>query len=703
MVTGYTMGRLYPIKRNRNIGIMAHIDAGKTTLTERMLYYTGRKHKIGEVHEGEAEMDWMEQEKERGITITSASTTFYWNDHRINIIDTPGHVDFTVEVERSLRVLDGAVAVFCAVAGVEPQSETVWIQANKYGIPRIIFVNKMDRKGADFENVLHMIDKKLGARAVPLQIPYGAEEHFRGIIDLIRMKAFVWNEEDMGASFDQREIPREMAESAGMWRERLVESLCDYDDELMETYLAGRQPEEQKIKTVIRQATIQNKMFPVCVGSAFKNKGVQKLLDAVVDFLPSPVDVPPVEGMLLTTGEKVLRKADDEEPFSALVFKIMTDPYVGKLAFFRVYSGKVAVGDTVYNSGKDRKERIGRVVQMHANKKKDRKDVFAGDIAAALGLKTVTTGDTLCNLHDPVILEEMDFPEPVISIAIEPKSNSDQDKLSTALSKLSEEDPTFRVRSDEETGQTIISGMGELHLEIIVDRLLREYNIQALVGEPDVAYRETIRNICEVEGKHIKQSGGHGQYGHVVVRFEPLDPGAGFVFENRIVGGSVPREYIPAVEKGLRDASETGILAGYPLIDFKVTLVDGSYHEVDSSEISFKIAAMNALREGAKKADVFLLEPVMTVEVITLEEYMGEIIKDLSSRRAKIVGMEDRQHGKLVVAKCPLKDMFGYATSLRSCSQGRANYSMQFSHYAEVPSSIAEEIISGKRRKYSFA
>ncbi len=693
------MGRMYPIEKNRNIGIMAHIDAGKTTLTERMLYYTGKKHKIGEVHDGQAEMDWMEQEKERGITITSASTTFYWRDHRVNIIDTPGHVDFTVEVERSLRVLDGAVVVFCAVAGVEPQSETVWMQANKYGVPRIIFINKMDRKGADYKNVLHMIDKRLGARAVPLQIPYGKEENFLGIIDLIRMKAVVWNEEDLGQTYKEVDIPEELLEEASNYRENLFEVLSDYDDEIMELYLEGKDIPEKKIKKVIRQATIKNEIFPVLMGSAFKNKGVQKLLDAVVDYLPSPVDIPPVEGISVKTGEKIVRKADDNEPFSALVFKIMTDPFVGKLAFFRVYSGHIKVGDTVYNSGKDRKERIGRLVQMHANKKQDRKEVYAGDIVAAIGLKSVSTGDTLSDLKDPVVLEEMDFPEPVISVAIEPKSNSDQDKLSVALTKLAEEDPTFKIRTDEETGQTIISGMGELHLEIIVDRLVREFKVDASIGEPEVAYRETITTVAEVEGKHIKQTGGHGQYGHVVMKFEPLDPGAGIVFENKVVGGHIPKEYIPAIEAGIKEAADTGVLAGYPVIDFKAILLDGSYHEVDSSELAFKIAAMNAFRDGIKKAKPILLEPIMAVEVVTPEEYLGEIIKDLSSRRGKVLGFEDRQHGKIVIAECPLKEMFGYATQLRSHSQGRANFSMKFSHYSEVPESIQEEIILGIKKR----
>ena len=695
MVTGSEMSRLYDIEKNRNIGIMAHIDAGKTTITERMLFYTGRKHKIGEVHDGKAEMDWMEQEKERGITITSASTTFYWNDHRINLIDTPGHVDFTVEVERSLRVLDGAVIVFCAVAGVEPQSETVWIQANKYKVPRLVYVNKMDRKGADFDNVINMIRKRLGAKAVPVQIPYGKEENFQGIVDLIKMKAYVWSEGDYGTTFEEIDIPEELKNKAVLLRESLIENLCDLYDDLLEDYLAGNYISEDRIKPLLRKAIIANKVIPVFAGSAFKNKGVQKLLDAVVDYLPSPVDIPPVEGMLINTGERTLQKADDNEPFLALVFKIMTDPYVGKLAFFRVYSGKVEVGNWVYNSGKDRRERIGRIVQMHANKKQDRKSVYSGDIVAAIGLKTVTTGDTLCGIQNPITLEEIDFPEPVISIAIEPRSNKDQDRLSTSLSKLSDEDPTFKVRTDEETGQTIISGMGELHLEIIVDRLLREHKVEATVGEPGVAYRETIRRAAKVEGKHIKQSGGHGQYGHVVINFEPLDPGAGFVFENKVIGGRVPREYIPAIESGLRDASDNGVLAGYPLIDFKATLLDGSYHEVDSSELAYKIAAMNAFRSGVKKADPVLLEPIMAVDVITPEEYMGEIIKDLSSRRAKVVGMEDRQHGKLIVVECPLRGMFGYATSLRSYSQGRANYSMKFSHYAEVPRTIADEIILG--------
>jgi len=696
------MARLYPIERNRNIGIMAHIDAGKTTLTERMLYYTGQKHKMGEVHAGEAEMDWMEQEKERGITITSASTTFYWKDHRVNIIDTPGHVDFTAEVERSLRVLDGGIVLFCAVAGVEPQSETVWMQANRYRVPRLIFVNKMDRKGADFEHVLEMIHKRLGARAVPIQLPYGKEEDFRGVVDLVRMKAYLWNEGDLGSFVEEVDIPGELLDRARSAREHLIELLADCDEAFLEDYLANHDVSEESIKRVLRKATVENKLFPVLAGSAFKNKGVQKLLDAVVDYLPSPVDIPPTQGILLSTGDRVLRKADDEEPFSALVFKIMIDPYVGKLAFFRVYSGKVSAGDTVFNSGKDRKERIGRIVQMHANKKQDRKDVYAGDIVAAIGLKRVTTGDTLCDIHNPVVLEEMDFPEPVISIAIEPRSNSDQDKLSIALSKLSDEDPTFKVRNDAETGQTIISGMGELHLEIIVDRLLREHKVEAVIGEPEVAYRETIRRSAQVEGKHIKQSGGHGQYGHVIMSFEPLDPGAGVVFENKVVGGRVPREYIPAVKDGIEDAAENGVLAGYPCIDFKATLLDGSSHEVDSSELAFRLAAMNAYREGIRKAEPVLLEPIMEIQIVTPEDYMGEIIKDLSSRRAKILGLEDRQHGKLLIAECPLKELFGYATRLRSYSQGRANYSMEFARYENVPQSIADDIVRGVTRKYSY-
>jgi len=696
------MARLYPIERNRNIGIMAHIDAGKTTLTERMLYYTGQKHKMGEVHAGEAEMDWMEQEKERGITITSASTTFYWKDHRVNIIDTPGHVDFTAEVERSLRVLDGGIVLFCAVAGVEPQSETVWMQANRYRVPRLIFVNKMDRKGADFEHVLEMIHKRLGARAVPIQLPYGKEEDFRGVVDLVRMKAYLWNEGDLGSFVEEVDIPGELLDRARSAREHLIELLADCDEAFLDDYLANHDVSEERIKRVLRKATVENKLFPVLAGSAFKNKGVQKLLDAVVDYLPSPVDIPPTQGILLSTGDRVLRKADDEEPFSALVFKIMIDPYVGKLAFFRVYSGKVSAGDTVFNSGKDRKERIGRIVQMHANKKQDRKDVYAGDIVAAIGLKTVTTGDTLCDIHNPVVLEEMDFPEPVISIAIEPRSNSDQDKLSIALSKLSDEDPTFKVRNDAETGQTIISGMGELHLEIIVDRLLREHKVEAVIGEPEVAYRETIRRSAQVEGKHIKQSGGHGQYGHVIMSFEPLDPGAGVVFENKVVGGRVPREYIPAVKEGIEDAAENGVLAGYPCIDFKATLLDGSSHEVDSSELAFRLAAMNAYREGIRKAEPVLLEPIMEIQIVTPEDYMGEIIKDLSSRRAKILGLEDRQHGKLLIAECPLKELFGYATRLRSYSQGRANYSMEFARYENVPQSIADDIVRGVTRKYSY-
>jgi elongation factor G len=695
--------RELPINKYRNIGIMAHIDAGKTTLTERMLFYTGRKHRIGDVDDGTTEMDWMEQEKERGITITSASTTFYWMGHQVNLIDTPGHVDFTAEVERSLRILDGAITVFCAVAGVESQSETVWIQANKYRVPRLVFVNKMDRQGADFENVIKMIDKRLGARALPLQVPYGIEEGFHGVIDLLTMRVTVWNEDDFGLTFREIDIPNEYRGIVKRHREKLVESLCDFDDELMEDYLTGREPGLEKLKAVIRKATIENKFFPVFCGAASKNKGVQKLLDAVIDYLPSPVDVPPAQGMLLKTGEEVFRKASDDEPFSALVFKIMSDPYVGKLAFFRVYSGSVMVGDTVYNSGKDRKERIGRIVRMHANKKEDVKEVYAGDIAAAIGLKTVTTGDTLCDLDDPVVLEEMDFPQPVVSIAIEPKTNSDQDKLGSALARLSEEDPTFRVKTDEETGQTIISGMGELHLEIIVDRMMREFGVEAIAGQPEVAYRETIRESVRVEGKHIKQTGGHGQYGHVVMEFEPLDPGAGFVFENRVIGGRIPKEYIPAVEEGIIAASENGVLAGYPMVDFKAVLLDGSYHEVDSSELAFKFAGMNAFRQGMIKASPVLLEPVMFVDVFTPEEYLGDVIKDLSMRRGKIIGIDDRQKAKLVWAQCPLKELFGYATALRSLSKGRANYSMKLSHYAEVPVSIAREILSTSGKKYAFS
>jgi elongation factor G len=691
------------VEHYRNIGIMAHIDAGKTTLTERMLFYTGKKHKIGEVHHGDAEMDWMEQEKERGITITSAATTFRWRQNRINIIDTPGHVDFTAEVERSLRVLDGSIAVFCAVAGVEPQSETVWLQANRYRVPRIIFVNKMDRQGADFERVLHMIHKRLGARAVAVQIPYGRESGFRGIVDLMTMKAAVWNEADMGSTFEEVEIPGELRAGAAAYREKLIETLCDFDDGLMEQYLAGHEPELDSLRSVLRRATIEGSLFPVLCGSAFKNKGVQKLLDAVVDYFPSPLDTPPVEGQDLRTGETVLRRVNPDEPLSALIFKIMTDPYVGKLAFFRVYSGKVRAGETVYNAGRDRKERVGRLVQMHANKKEDVEEVCAGDIAAALGLRNATTGDTLCDIHDPIILEKMEFPEPVISIAIEPRSNSDQDRLGVALHKLSEEDPTFKVRADEETGQTIVSGMGELHLEIIIDRLLREFSVAALVGQPEVAYRETIRSGTEIEGKHIKQTGGHGQYGHVVLSLETLDPGTGFVFENRVVGGAVPREYVPAIERGIRDAAENGVVAGYPVIDFKATLLDGSHHEVDSSEMAFKIAAMNAFREGMRRANPVLLEPIMSVEVFTPEEYMGEIIKDLSARRGRIVSMEDRHQGKVISASCPLEEMFGYATSLRSASQGRANYSMTFSHYAQVPAGVTKRIMSGVKRGFSIA
>ncbi|MDI3280965.1 MAG: elongation factor G [Bacillota bacterium] len=689
------MGRAYPLERTRNIGIMAHIDAGKTTTTERILFYTGKVHKIGEVHEGTATMDWMVQEQERGITITAAATTCFWRDHRINIIDTPGHVDFTVEVERSLRVLDGAVAVFCAVGGVEPQSETVWRQADRYGVPRIAYVNKMDRVGADFFRCVREIKEKLGATPVPIQLPIGVEDAFRGIVDLIEEKAYYYLD-DLGTRIEKSEIPAELKEEVERWRLEMVERIVEHDEGLMEQYLEGKPIAAEELRRVLRQATVQAKLVPVLCGSSFKNKGVQLLLDAIVDYLPSPLDLPPVRGENPLTGEEELREVSDEAPFAALAFKIMSDPYVGKLAFFRVYSGTLKAGSYIYNSTKGKKERIGRLLRMHANHREEITEVSAGDIAAAVGLKDTTTGDTLCTEDRPILLEAMRFPEPVISVAIEPKTKADQDKLGLSLQRLAEEDPTFKVKTDEETGQTIISGMGELHLEIIVDRLLREFKVEANVGRPQVSYRETIREEAKAEGKFIRQTGGRGQYGHVWLVLEPLPPGSGFLFENKIVGGVVPKEYIPAVEAGVKEAMLNGVLAGYPVIDVKVSLVDGSYHEVDSSEMAFKVAASMGFREAMRKAKPVLLEPVMKVEVVTPEAFMGDVIGDLNGRRGHIEGMETRAGAHVIRARVPLAEMFGYVNDLRSMTQGRATYVMHFSHYAEVPAQIAEEIIAKK-------
>ena len=672
---------------------MAHIDAGKTTTTERILYYTGRTHKIGEVHEGTATMDWMVQEQERGITITSAATTAFWGDHRVNIIDTPGHVDFTVEVERSLRVLDGAVGVFCAVGGVEPQSETVWRQADKYGVPRIAFVNKMDRIGANFMSVVNQIRQKLGKNAVPLQLPIGAEDQFRGVIDLVQMKALVFRDESLGAKYDVEEIPAELRADAEHYREKLVESIAEQHDELLEKYLAGETLEIGELKNALREATIAQKITPVMCGSAFKNKGVQPLLDSVVDYLPSPVDIPPVKGVNPDDESFIERKADDKEPFSALVFKIMTDPFVGQLAFFRVYSGHVESGTAVLNTTKGNTERIGRLLQMHANKREEIKEVWAGDIGAAVGLRNVTTGDTICDRTNPIALETMTFPEPVIAVAIEPKTKADQEKMGVALAKLMQEDPTFKVHTDIETNQTIIRGMGELHLEIIVDRMMREFNVQANVGKPQVAYREAITRKSEAEGRFIRQSGGKGQYGHVKMRFEPLAEG-GFEFVNEIVGGSVPREFIKPTEQGIKEAMEKGIIAGYPMTGIRAILYDGSYHDVDSSEMAFKIAGSMAYQEGAKKAGPILLEPIMDVEVVTPEDYAGDVMGDLSRRRGKIQQMDERGGAKVIRAHVPLSEMFGYATQVRSMSQGRASYTMQFSAYEPAPKSVAEEVIA---------
>ena len=694
------MPRKTPIDRYRNIGIMAHIDAGKTTTTERILFYTGVSHKIGEVHDGNATMDWMEQEQERGITITSAATTCFWSgmdqqfdEHRINIIDTPGHVDFTIEVERSLRVLDGAVAVFCAVGGVEPQSETVWRQATRYKVPRMAFINKMDRAGANFTRVVEQIRKRLGANPVPIQLPIGAEENFEGVIDLIRMKAIRWNTDDMGMTYDATEIPAEYAEAAAAAREHLVESVAECSEALTEKYLNGETLSEEDIRQGLRAGTLANEIVCVQCGSAFKNKGVQALLDNIIYFMPAPQDVPAIVGHLEDESE-AKRLSRDDEPFSALAFKIMTDPYVGSLTFFRVYSGVVKSGDAVFNPVKSKKERFGRILQMHANSRDEIKEVRAGDIAAAVGLKDVTTGDTLCAVDEPITLERMDFPDPVISVAVEPKTKSDQEKMGIALSRLAQEDPSFRVSSDEESGQTIISGMGELHLEIIVDRMRREFNVEANVGKPQVAYRESLKKAIDAEGKFVRQSGGRGQYGHVKLRMMPLDRGDGYQFENKIVGGVVPKEYIPAVDKGIQEQMMSGILAGYPVVDVRVELYDGSYHDVDSSEMAFKIAGSMGFRDGCQKAGMHLLEPVMKVEVVSPEEYMGDVMGDLNRRRGIVQGMDETAAGKIVKADVPLAEMFGYATTLRSMSQGRATYSMEFDHYAEAPNSVADAVVN---------
>ncbi|WP_251425341.1 elongation factor G [Veillonella agrestimuris] len=689
------MAREFSLAKTRNIGIMAHIDAGKTTTTERILYYTGIVHKIGEVHEGAATMDWMEQEQERGITITSAATTCEWKEHRINIIDTPGHVDFTVEVERSLRVLDGSVAVFSAKGGVEPQSETVWRQASGYGVPRIAYVNKMDTIGADFFNVVNMMKERLGANSVAIQVPIGAEDTFEGIIDLMTMKAEIYKSDD-GKEYEITDIPAEYVDVANERREMLVDAIAETDDDIMMKYLEGEEISTEELKAALRKAVIANQLFPVLCGSSYKNKGVQMLLDAVIDYMPAPVDIPDIKGIVPGTEEETTRPSSDDEPFAALAFKIMADPYVGKLAFFRVYSGTLSSGSYVFNSTKGKKERIGRILQMHANSRKEIDMVYAGDIAAAVGLKDTTTGDTLCDEKNPVILESMVFPEPVISVAVEPKTKADQEKMGSALARLAEEDPTFKVHTDEETGQTIISGMGELHLDIIVDRMKREFKVEANVGKPQVAYRETIRKAVKSEGKFVRQSGGKGQYGHCLLELIPQEPGAGFEFENKVVGGAIPREYIGPVENGVKEAMENGVIAGYPMVDIKVIVYDGSYHDVDSNEMAFKIAGSMGFKEGARKADPALLEPYMSVEVDVPEEYMGDVIGDLNSRRGRMDGMEARNGSQHIKAYVPLSEMFGYATDLRSKTQGRGNYSMTFDHYEEVPKKIAEEIQAKK-------
>ena len=694
------MTRSHPLSKYRNIGIMAHIDAGKTTTTERILYYTGKSHKIGEVHDGAATMDWMEQEQERGITITSAATTCFWqgmdksfDQHRINIIDTPGHVDFTIEVERSLKVLDGACAVFCAVGGVEPQSETVWRQASKYNVPRMAFVNKMDRSGADFLRVVDQIKERLGSNAIPIQIPIGAEDNFKGVVDLVKMKAIYWNEADMGTTFEEKDIPEDLKELCNKYREDMVEAAAEANEELMEKYLNDGDLSSDEIHIGLRIRTLANEIVPALCGSAFKNKGVQSMLDGVIRYLPSPLDIPAIKGVD-DNDEEVSKEASDDEPFSALAFKIATDPFVGTLTFFRVYSGVLSAGSSVSNSTRGKKERIGRILQMHSNSREEIKEVRAGDIAAAVGLKDVTTGDTLCDPSKLVTLERMEFPEPVIAVAVEPKTKADQEKMGIALQKLAQEDPSFRVKTDEESGQTIISGMGELHLEIIVDRMKREFNVEANVGAPQVAYRECIRKPVDQESKFVRQSGGRGQYGHVYLKIEPQEAGSGYEFINEIVGGAIPKEYIPAVDKGIQEQMLNGVIAGYPVEDVKVTLYDGTFHDVDSSEMAFKIAGSMGFKEGAKKADPALLEPVMKVEVVTPEDYMGDVVGDLNRRRGIIGAMEDSPAGKIIRGEIPLKEMFGYATDLRSATQGRATYSMEFSKYMEAPSNIAEDIIS---------
>ncbi len=687
------MAREYSLEKTRNIGIMAHIDAGKTTTTERILFYTGVNHKIGEVHEGAATMDWMVQEQERGITITSAATTCHWKDHRINIIDTPGHVDFTVEVERSLRVLDGTVAVLTARGGVEPQTETVWRQAERYHVPRMAYVNKMDITGANFFNVIDMMHERLQANAVAIQLPIGAEDTFEGIVDLVKMEAIVY-EDDLGKVADEVEIPADMKEQADEYREKLLEALSELDDEFMEKYLGGEEISEEEIKKVIRKGTLAGELVPVTCGTSYRNKGVQPLLDAIVDYMPAPTDIPPIAGVNPETGEEDHRPSSDSEPFSALAFKIMTDPYVGKLAFFRVYSGVLDAGSYVFNSTKGKKERIGRILQMHANNRKEIEKVYSGDIAAAVGLKDTTTGDTLCDEAHPIILESMEFPDPVISVAVEPATKNDQEKMGVALQKLAEEDPTFRVRTDQETGQTIISGMGELHLQIIVDRMLREFHVDCKVGEPQVAYRETIRNTVKAEGKFVRQSGGHGQYGHCWLELIPQEPGEGFSFENKVVGGAIPKEFINPIEAGVKQAMEAGVVAGYPMVDIKAIVFDGSYHEVDSSEAAFKVAGSMAFKNGCEKANPVLLEPYVKVEVVVPEEYMGDVIGDLNSRRGRIDGMEARNGAQVINGFVPLSEMFGYSTDLRSKTQGRGNYSMEVAYYDEVPKNIAEKVIA---------
>ena len=689
-------GRAFPLEKTRNIGIMAHIDAGKTTTTERILFYTGKTHKIGEVHEGAATMDWMEQEQERGITITSAATTCQWLGHRINIIDTPGHVDFTVEVERSLRVLDGSVTVFCAKGGVQPQSETVWRQADKYQVPRMAYVNKMDITGANFFGCVEQMKSRLNANAVPVQLPIGAEDTFVGIVDLIKMRAFI-HKDDLGKEIEETDIPEDMKELAEKYHAQLIEAAAEQDDELMMKYLDGGELTEQEIKAAIRKGTIANNIVPVCCGSSYKNKGVQELLNNIVEYMPSPLDIPHIKGVDLD-GNETERITGDDQPFAALAFKIATDPFVGKLCFFRVYSGTLSSGSTVLNANKDKKERIGRILQMHANHREDIEKVYAGDIAAAVGLKEVTTGDTLCDIDNPVILESMEFPEPVIDIAIEPKDKVAQEKMGIALAKLAEEDPTFKTYTNHETGQTVIAGMGELHLDIIVDRLKREFKVEANVGKPQVAYKETIRKPVRVEGKFIRQSGGKGQYGHVWLELEPLEPGKGIEFESKIVGGAVPKEYVKPIEAGIREAAESGVLAGYPVIDFKATLVDGSYHEVDSSEMAFKIAASMAFKDGCKKASPVILEPIMKVEVTVPEEYMGDVIGDINSRRGRMEGMEARNGNQIIRGFIPLSEMFGYATDLRSKTQGRGTYAMEPSHYEEVPKSVLETIVASRKK-----